>query len=339
MHEIYMTPNTQQIKRLFIHLAFWIFIFMYEMDYLMDMYTINIAISLSLFELACYITEVYINLSILIPKLKARGKTIQYAFAVFGILAFVYAIYIITGLGNMLLAKNTTRALFTFAINHGLFIIISFLYWYVTKYEKERHRTIELENQKLKSELDLLKSQLSPHFLFNTLNGIYSLILIDPNKAALLVDNLSVVLRYSIYSTKLKVVRLSEEVDVINNYLLLQKARLQNSIPQIKFTTTNTEIPFEIPPLVLLTIVENAFKHSDIFENEKGFIEITLNANENTIHMLVKNTYEPNQNHPGIGLANITKQLNIAYPYMYELTILDENQIYSINIKLLHGAA
>lgn len=333
-----MVTANPQLKRLFIHVAFWIFIFMYEMDYLMDIYATKTAILLSLFELIWYITEAYINLLILIPRFAASAKWREYGLSILGLLTVVYVVYLFSGLGTMLLSENTGRALLTFFINHGLFILISFLYWYVTKYEKEKRRAIELENQKLRSELELLKSQLSPHFLSNTLNGIYSLILIDPSKAATLVDNLSVVLRYSIYSSKLNQVKLSEEIDVIKNYILLQQSRLQNGGTNIRFTVNGTTQNFEIPPLLFLTIVENAFKHSDIFENDHAFIELLLVTSENDIQLTVSNTYLPKTNHPGIGLDNIKKQLVIAYPDKHVITINDSNQVYSIHIKLIKSA-
>ena len=333
-----MATGNPKIKRLFIQVAFWIFIFMYEMDYLRDIYATKTAILLSLFELLCYIVEAYINLIVLIPRFAAKAKWRGYGLSILGLLAAVYFVYLFTGLGTMLLSENTWRALLTFIINHGLFILISFLYWYVTKYEKEKRRAIELENQKLKSELELLKSQLSPHFLFNTLNGIYSLILIDPSKAATLVDNLSVVLRYSIYSSKLEQVALSEEVNVIQNYLLLQQSRLQNGRDNIRFTINGSTQNFKIPPLLLLTIVENAFKHSDIFENDHAFIELLLVTSENEIQLTVSNSYLPKNNHPGIGLENIKKQLAIAYPDQHIITINDINQVYSIHIKLINSA-
>jgi len=334
-----MIVANQQIKRFLIHVAFWIFIFMYEMDYLLDIYSLQTAILLSLFELACYMTEAYVNLGVLIPRFAANGKWKLYISTIFLLLTGIYCVYLFSGLGNMLLAENTGRALLTFFINHALFILISFLYWYVTKYEKEKRRSIELENQKLKSELELLKSQLSPHFLFNTLNGIYSLILIDPTKAATLVDNLSVVLRYSIYSPKLSQVKLNEEVEVIQNYLLLQQARLQNGGTNIVFTTNADTFDHEVPPLLLLTIVENAFKHSDIFENENAFIKIILNVTNQEMLFAVSNSYQPKTSHPGIGLDNIKKQLTIAYPNAHQISIQDENHMYSIHIKLLHGTA
>ena len=326
-------------KRILLHIAFWIFIFMYEMDYLLDIYSLKTAVLLSLFELVCYITEAYFNLAMLIPRYASKGKWKLYGTAILGMLTTVYLVYLLTGLGNMLLSENMWRGLLTFVINHGLFILISFLYWYVTKYEKEKRRAIELENQKLKSELELLKSQLSPHFLFNTLNGIYSLILIDPNKAATLVDNLSVVLRYSIYSSKLNQVALNEEVEVIRNYLLLQQSRLQEGAQRVRFEATGQIGDVEIPPLLLLTVVENAFKHSDIFENEFGFIHIGLTVNEQEIALEVTNSYLPKNNHPGIGLDNIKKQLQIAYPHKHQVSITDNNQTYSIHIKMNYRAA
>lgn len=325
------------VRRILLHTAFWIFIFAYEMDYLSDIFDSHQAIRLSLFEILMYVAEAYINLLLLIPVFMEKGEFRQYYLSVICLLIAVYSLYLLTGLDALLLSENRMRSVLTLGINHGLFILISFLYWYVTKYEKEKRKAIELENQKLKSELELLKSQLNPHFLFNTLNGIYSLILIDPEKASHLVDNLSVVLRYSIYSSKRRLVPLADEVNVINNYLLLQKCRLQDNADSIRFQISGIEQPVEIPPLLLLTVVENAFKHGDIFESENAFIEILLDLTEAFIYFQVNNSYQPKTSHPGIGLDNIKKQLVIAYPGSHTITMQDKDQVYSIIIHIQYA--
>lgn len=327
------------VRKILLHTAFWIFILAYEMDYLSDLFDSHQAIRLSMFELLLYVAEAYINLLLLIPWFLEKGKIRQYCVSVICLLMAVYGAYLLSGLNDLLLSENKMRSALTLVINHGLIILISFLYWYVTKYEKEKRKAVELENQKLKSELDLLKSQLSPHFLFNTLNGIYSLILIDPEKASHLLDNLSAVLRYSIYSSQLTLVPLSEEINAINNYLNLQKSRLQDSAESIRFQTSGIEQFIEIPPLLLLTVVENAFKHGDIFENENAFIEIQLNLTESSIYFQVNNSYQLKTSHPGVGLDNIKKQLAIAYPGLHTISILDKDPVYSITIQFQYAAS
>ena len=130
---------------------------------------------------------------------------------------------------------------------------------------------------------------------------------------------------------------MEREVQFLQDYIDLEKIR-HGDKATINFTVTGVTHEKKVPPLLLIPFVENAFKHSDIFENDNAFIELLLVTSENEIQLTVSNSYLPKNNHPGIGLENIKKQLVIAYPDQHIITINDINQVYSIHIKLINSA-
>jgi sensor histidine kinase YesM len=152
--------------------------------------------------------------------------------------------------------------------------------WYAN--EKQRK---DMENQKLGAELSLLKSQINPHFFFNTLNSIYSLAIIKSDRTPEAVLKLSEIMRYIIYDTERKLVPLSKEIEYIANYIELQRLRLPEDV-KIKFKTDLGEGESVIEPLLLLPFVENAFKHGvDIEKGGKILIQISLRGNELRLHV------------------------------------------------------
>ncbi len=182
-------------------------------------------------------------------------------------------------------------------------------------YENEKQRK-EMENQKLGAELSLLKSQINPHFFFNTLNSIYSLAIIKSDKTPEAVVKLSEIMRYIIYDTERKLVPLSKEVEYIANYIELQRLRLREDM-KIDFTTRLGNEETVIEPLLLLPFVENAFKHG-VDAEKGGRIVVDIAQTGNELHFHVENPIVENSNHvqngqSGIGLSNTLKRLKLLY--------------------------
>ena len=163
------------MKRIVYHIIFWVFIILYVFDYFIDEYSLKISILYSLFEFIIYSSEFYINLFILIPFFFHKKFKVAYFLSVFVTLSFFCSCYFIVDLNNELLDANPYRAITSFFLNHILYFIISYFVWHYNKYIKEKEVRFEAEKQKLQTEMLLLKSQISPHFLFNSLNNIYSL--------------------------------------------------------------------------------------------------------------------------------------------------------------------
>jgi two-component system, LytTR family, sensor kinase len=195
----------------------------------------------------------------------------------------------------------------------------------------------EAENTQLNAELAFLKSQVNPHFLFNTLNSIYSLANRRSEKTADAIAKLSNILRYMLYKTENKTVNLEEEVQYLSDYIELQKFRLYDNI-FIKFDVTGNIQSFMIAPMLLLPFVENAFKHG-VNTTNKCFINISLTVKGNELYFEVTNADIRkdkffNDENSGIGLQNVKRRLDLIYPGAHELLTEKKDDIYIVRLKL-----
>ncbi len=183
--------------------------------------------------------------------------------------------------------------------------------WYSNEKQKK-----EMENQKLGAELSLLKSQINPHFFFNTLNSIYSLAIVKSDRTPEAVLKLSELMRYIIYDTERKTVPLSKEVEYIANYIELQRLRLPDEV-KVRLKTDMGDSDAVIEPLLLLPFVENAFKHGvDVEKGGTILIDIKLTGSELKLHVanpLVKDNGNIMDKHSGIGVKNTLKRLRLLY--------------------------
>jgi two-component system LytT family sensor kinase len=193
----------------------------------------------------------------------------------------------------------------------------------------ERHSQIEklqkdLEKEKLNSELAFLKNQISPHFFFNTLNNIYSLIGINAEDSQKAVLKLSKLMRYLLYESEQGDSKLSTEIDFMNNYIDLMKLRMNEKVVlSVSFPEGYDDR--SIPPLLFVPFIENAFKHG-ISYREKSFINIGLMVNNDSIsfvceNSLIKSRDESDTGHSGIGLENVRKRLTLLFPGKHDLKI------------------
>jgi len=175
----------------------------------------------------------------------------------------------------------------------------------------------ELEKEKVNSELAFLKNQISPHFFFNTLNNIYSLIGINVEDSQKAVLKLSKLMRYLLYESEQGNTLLSNEIDFMNNYIDLMKLRMSDKIDlSVSFPANYNDI--SIPPLLFVPFIENAFKHG-ISYREKSFIEIKMTVDKESLNFICNNSlFKSRENaeseHSGIGLENVSKRLNLLFP-------------------------
>lgn len=209
----------------------------------------------------------------------------------------------------------------------------------MTYYNQEtRRREIEISAERRKIELMGLKAQLNPHFLFNTLNNIYSLISISPERAQKAVHDLSTMLRYMIYETSSATVPLKREMSFIIDYIELMKLRLSKSFNLTVDINTNFVDDHQIAPLLFLTFIENAFKHS-IKAGANAFISIHIYMKDDEVICEVANSFSDTSNEDkddkGIGLQNVRQQLNMIYPDRHSLSIDSDNNVYKVTLKIL----
>ncbi|QEC76223.1 sensor histidine kinase [Mucilaginibacter ginsenosidivorax] len=199
-------------------------------------------------------------------------------------------------------------------------------------------RTLWLEKEKAESELKLLKTQLNPHFLFNTLNNIYSLSLSNSPVTSASIARLSEILDYILYRCNSTFVPLSGEINLLDNYIGLEKLRYDNRL-KVNFKITQQH-DIQIAPLILLTIVENAFKHGAGNDAGNPEINIELYADNSQFRFTVVNSVytKKNMNNNGnIGLSNLKQQLDLLYHGKHEIKTIHTDTLFtvSLNISLL----
>lgn len=209
---------------------------------------------------------------------------------------------------------------------------------YTYRLFKNQKNILQLREQKRLAELSALKNQLNPHFLFNTLNNLYALALEGSKKTPEVIERLSEMLDYMLYRCKDNYVSLEKEVNLIENYLALEKIRYGKRV-QIDFEY-ESKSPAKIAPLILLTFTENAFKHGVSQELDIAKIQISLNADQEHIHFSMTNT-KPNtevrnthKESEALGLVNVTKQLNLLYPETHTLNINDLPHSYEVDLSI-----
>ena len=199
------------------------------------------------------------------------------------------------------------------------------------------HHQIELEKRSFQHELESLRSQMNPHFLFNTLNNIDSLIFSAPQKASEMLLKLSEIMRYMLYDTQEKKVLLQKEIEHIENIIALQQLRFTNP-NHIIFRKINCFKHITIEPLVLTPFIENAFKYAcDL--GQVPVVEIEISCNSNSIIFNCKNTYNPNKisyskDVGGIGLKNVKRRLELLYSNSHNLEISDKLNTFEVNLSI-----
>ena len=191
----------------------------------------------------------------------------------------------------------------------------------LTDYIIENQKKKTLEKEKLNAELGFLRSQINPHFLFNTLNNINSLIRLKPDEAEKAVVRLSYLMRYMLNSGQQEKISLTDEMKYLENYIELQKLRLPSEF-NLKVEIGNYDGSLKIEPLLLICFIENPFKHA-ISGNDSDFIHIRIETTKSRLILLISNSvYSPNINpeiESGIGIDNTVKRLNLCYPGKYGL--------------------
>ncbi len=188
------------------------------------------------------------------------------------------------------------------------------------------------------SELQFLKSQINPHFLFNNLNNLYSYAIAQSPKTPTIILELSAVLRYMLYECREKFVPLAKEIEQLKNFTTLSELQIEER-GQVDFTVGHIQPNYQIAPLILLVFIENAFKHSQAGQSENIRISIDLQMNnEGELRFTCQNNYQPSPGtanpSQGIGLPNVQKRLQLLYPDAHQLTVRATDHQYEVRLTL-----
>lgn len=223
-----------------------------------------------------------------------------------------------------------------FSILVGFVCGISVLYNIVLRHTLRAFVQREQKNMALQYELDFLKNQLSPHFLFNTLNNISALIQFDPKRAEESMAKLSKLLRVMLYQTSDSTIPIKEEIDILEKYADLERLRLDPSY-KLEFTTDLETEDFQIAPLIAMPLVENAIKHS-VNPNGPSFARIKIVQKGNVVEFFTENSNFPRKkksNEGGLGLATFKKRLDLLYSGHYEYKTTVEDNVYKASLTII----
>ncbi len=335
------------------HILFWVFVFLYFiLTANFNFYSSYVqVVEFNLMVVFTQILTAYSCLYILIPRFLNKKKYIVFVVLLLGLLFGLFVIYNLFKFWyydpkyyetyNELGKQYAKESLLERLAYPSVFLskCIKFLtptvLLLVGRIYKNQQQILQFKEQKKTAELLALKSQLNPHFLFNTLNNLYSLALEKSDKTPEVIERLSDILDYILYRCKDQYVPLQKEVELIENYLALEKVRYGKRV-NISFKQAISDDTY-IAPLILLTFVENAFKHGVKQALNQAQINIDLKAENEWIHFSVENT-KPNtkleSKEEPLGLKNVRKQLELLYLESHSLTILDKNERYLVTLEL-----
>lgn len=293
-------------------------------------------IKIILLELFTLASVSYLNNLVLIPSfLNAKKYLVYFVTLSLAILFFAYIRLLLTNYWQIEREQaNYSLQLMAVILFALLFMMSHFTIQWFESYNARR----EFENNRLQTELHILRAQINPHFLFNTLNNIYSLSLKKSDRTPECILMLSDMMRYMLYECNTERVLLDKEMDYIKNYLELEKIRLHNE-RLIQYDIRNESPNAEIAPLLLISFVENCFKHGSIVHEDEP-LQVRITCKENQLQLFTKNkinvTKKSNEKIGGIGLHNTKKRLDILYKNRNTLIAKTENNFYltELNINL-----
>ncbi|MBN2571442.1 MAG: histidine kinase [Ignavibacteriales bacterium] len=218
-----------------------------------------------------------------------------------------------------------------------LWIIIGCLFRFFIDWFQKRNNILLLEKENAESKLALLRTQINPHFLFNTLHNIDTLIRDYPDKASISIIKLSDIMRYMLQDSKLEKVSIEKELEYIENYLSLERLRIKNE-KFLNFTISGKYQGKQIASMLFIPFIENAFKHSVDSEIENGIV-ISFIFEKDILTFICENMFYElavdNDKLHGIGLETVKKRLNILYPHKHKLNIVSNNSIFKVKLDLV----
>lgn len=338
-----------------IHLLIWLSILLLPYYISADFATrtgILFQITLTLFNAAVF----YVNYFLLIPSLLFKKKISLYMVCSLMLFAGIFL------LQSMIFANNPppsnidspalhsvnigtlpTRSSFPgnmrifFSINSFLvFYLAAFVPKFMNRWSADETCRLQLEKDKLSTELSLLKQQINPHFLLNTLNNIYSLSIVNSPNASELILKLASILQYTLYQSEKNMLSTEDELKIIDDYIELQKLRLMDNVT-VNYKLVKDAGEYKIEPLIIITLLENAFK----FGTDSGsdsFIDIVLVIVENKLVLRIKNKivkqFAENPRMSGVGLSNVKRRLDLVYRDRYEYRTDIQNKVYSVLLRI-----
>lgn len=281
----------------------------------------------------------YFNNDYLIPRLLLARNYLLYILSLgLAIVSVCFPLSIVVHI----VVENEELQTLIWSDSFFLFLIINVIFTVITtmvlklvkQWYSDQKTTKDLQQEQLQTELKFLKSQINPHFLFNSLNNLYALTLSKSDSAPEVVLRLSNILRYILYESNEGYVSVRKEMEHVKDYVAVEKLRLGMGVTiDIDIDDAIQDDPVE--PMLFLTLVENAFKHSEDILPEKRFIRIHAKSLDTGFRFLIENTFSPSKRDSetgGIGLENIKKRLNLIYPNQHDIKSSTADGVYRVDL-------
>jgi len=326
----------------FFHFSFWVMLYFFMVLIDKTSYPIWFILIDKLSDITFYILIVYINILYLIPTFLQKRNLLYYFVALFLLVLLITPIQTLT---YILLYHDNTASVANI-LNSKMLIFVKFLlvglvstgYKVTSDWLSLQNEKRELESQNLQSELKFLKSQINPHFFFNTLNNLYALTLKKSDLAPEIVLRLSEMMRYMLYESNEKEVTLDKEIKYVMNYIELEKLR-QGEKFQVNFNLNGQPNGKKIAPLMFIPFLENSFKHGLDTQINSGYVNIEMNLNDDSVELDIENSkpatpLPAKEKSGGIGLENVKRRLKLLYPEKHQLDITDEADSYKVNLNI-----
>jgi len=351
--------NTQTIRmekrEARFHLVFWLLM----MASMLYAWSNNLDLTHIVFRwistILTFILPIYVNTLILIPRYFKRKSWLRYGTSLLALLIAAKAINTVfllvpwmirdwsgVDFGNEFFKfmfrefRNLDKWIFS---QTAWIVFFSFAYHFVKEWFVNEQVKSRLTSEKLSMELALLKTQVNPHFLFNTLNSIYAVALEEKaHETAQSIAKLGALMRYSLHDTQSDFILLTKELDYLEQYIELQRMRLtENQQLAVDYNFANQEIQsLKIAPMILIPFIENAFKYGSS-TTEQTNINLSISLSYSTLHLMVENTihkHRETDEASGLGLENVKSRLNIVYFGKYSLDHGQKGHVYRVDLKL-----
>ncbi|NML71331.1 histidine kinase [Chryseobacterium sp. RP-3-3] len=300
-----------------------------------------------LFVYTVLITMVYINIYVLVPRFFFKTRYITYLvlLVMMGVVGLNIIGFSLRLFFEDFRVENIRKEGNRGSIYEGVLMCVPIILTTTTvkllqKWINDSKRITELNNLTLQMELNELRNQINPHFLFNMLNNVKALTRTDPEKASAVIVKLSEFLRYQLYENGEEKTLLVLEIDFLSNFLNLEKIRRDNFSFDIHAETGDRNVKSTfIPPNLFTTFVENAVKHSVDISSTESYVKIDIEVDNKMLYFTCTNSMNPslavsNSKYGGLGLANIKRRLELLYGKAFELNITSGEKEYTVNLKI-----
>lgn len=337
-------------KQFIWHTAIWLFViivvFFGELSGKHDDITLEFLLMYFNSFLGFIITS-YVNIYFLIPRFfKKKRYFLHFLILLFSLIAFSILSLLVRDVFESSFFLDTEHKeplsfFFHILTSNSLLVVATSFVFFVAEWIKFQDIKIKLqetEKQKMVAELNILKAQINPHFLFNTLNNLYSLSLDKSDKTPEMILKLSDLMSYIIYDCKSEKVLIKQEIEFIKNYIDLEKLRFEDKL-EVQFSLASNDMSIQISPLLFIPFIENAFKYCGNKTNEKNKIDIIFEINTQNIIFNIKNSIEQflvndNKSKSGLGIQNVKQRLLLEYPLKHNLNITQNEDWFMVDLNI-----